>query len=225
MYEFPKTILILEPDVKVHNRYNLALDGGGYFVEFATSSEEFFRSIVTYIPSVMIINDTNKKVDGPKIVKKIKKMPVFSTCGLVMLVDKIGHATTAKAKQLKVEIEKFPIENHHLLQMVKKNDHKLVLPEIVMTEESAFQVENHFEFTELNQLELNFHSRMKLKGGETVNISGELLNLIGIHGELFEIPVDGSSSEEGGFDNKVLLSGLSNEALKNMKLYQNGKLK
>ena len=120
MNTFPMTVLIFEPNSSAHPAYLRALEGSGYYIEFAQTEKEFIFGCNKFVPDVLVLNDVSKDVHTSSIVKRIRKDSIFKKCGIIMLVEKIGHTTSQKAKQLDVELELFPIVNHQFLQVVKK---------------------------------------------------------------------------------------------------------
>lgn len=225
MNTFPMTVLIFEPNSSAHPAYLRALEGSGYYIEFAQTEKEFIFGCNKFVPDVLVLNDVSKDVHTSSIVKRIRKDSIFKKCGIIMLVEKIGHTTSQKAKQLDVELELFPIVNHQFLQVVKKLGKSVTLPGVDFDDHIQVKVKTHIEYESINQLELNFTSPMKLTKDHEVQLSGKIIEDLNIQVDEFEVEKDGVMEKGKSFRNSVLLVGLSNETLKKLKLYEMGKFK
>lgn len=224
MYKLSKVVLIFDTKVDNQNLYERALESSEFTTIYAHNEEEFIDKCKETIPNVVVLNGTQEEVSYSKLIKTLRNNSLLRNSGLILLVDKIGHATTHKAKQLKVEIEEFPLKNHHFLQSIKKHSTKLVLPEINFEIKPELKVVSHVEFSEFNQIECQFLGPIKLMKGSKLNLKGELFNKLSICEENYVAAATGVAVEGQGYLNRIHLKGLSFDNLKIINDYKNGKV-
>lgn len=222
MYKMKKFILIFEPDVGQYSKYDLALQNSGYHLIFAKNVEEFIGNAMELLPEVLVFNETHKDVDTQKVLKIVRKDSLLDNSSILMLVDKIGHATTVKAKTLKAELEVFPINNHHFLQMIKKLSSKVDFPEMNYENAEDVLVASHIDIVKFNQLGFSFRIPIKLTEGSLVKIKAQIFERLGIFQELFTVDKIMIDSNKSGFLCYSSFVGLSQGTLKKIKSYKNG---
>lgn len=225
MYKLPRFIIIFESQSKQDISYLRSIESLGHIIKFVRTDDELLKLSHETLPDLIVLNDTVESVDCEKLVKRLRRDPFLENCSYLLLVDKISHSNTYKAKQLKVELEEFPIHNNHFLQMVKKIINSNTLPRIEFTNDQKFVVAAHVELTEFNSLGFSFICPIKLTADHIVSIDSDFVFKMGhLQGEYYinSVPV---KNESNTYLCHTRFKGLSVDVLKYLKNYTGRKLK
>ena len=156
--------------------------------------------------------------------KRLRKHKLYKSCGYIFLVGKLGHASAHKAKELKVDMETYPINNHHFLKLVKKLSSTLILPEYEvrddMSEQLKVNINFHIEFNEFNLTDVAITAPVKFAKEESLYLKGELLSTLNLREGNYKISETGQKFEGDGYYTTLALDGLSIEVLNNMRKYK-----
>ena len=216
-------ILIFDSKQESRSRYMLALGSLGHIIKVTHTEDEFFMLCNELVPDIIILNDTLHEIETLGLLKAVRTDSLLEHVSVLFLVKKLGHTSAHRARELRVYIEEYPINNSDLLQMVKKMGNKSVLPVVETKENNELLISTYIELIEFNLLGFSFLSPMKLQQKYTVQIDSDLLNKIGHAQSEYLVEAQGQNHESNVYLNKVLFKGISSSVLKRMKSYRDEK--
>ena len=219
MYKPPKIVLIFEPTAEQGKTYAGILESSGFLVKVACSDTEFYEECIHIIPDVIVLNSTHEQVNEEIICKRLRKHKVLKQVPVVVLVEKIGFNATARAKQLKVELEEFPLKNNKFLQMVKKISKKVLLPQVELGKNNTLMSEVHVDLEDISEMHISFIAPIKLSEQGQVQLSSRLLEFLGIVEKNFIATSKGVMHDTKQYKNILSFRGLSVDVHRDLKKY------